>query len=142
MKFKSEEDRDNFILENRKIITHLLSTMNEKPTQKQDYEDLYSECTIALIKAIDSYDEKKHKQNITDKMFSSVREAIFYWRKSNLHIQIPKKSFKIFCSAKKKKKITEKEKDIIELVERVFECSTYGLKDECLSDSNKDDIEE
>ena len=54
MKFKNEEDRDNFILENRKIITHLLSTMNEKPTQKQDYEDLYSECTIALIKAIDS----------------------------------------------------------------------------------------
>lgn len=79
MNFKTKEDRDNFILDNMKLVTWTIKNkVNCYDYYDCTFEDLKSIGTIGLIKAVDKFNESKNVEFSTyaiSKIYGEIRVA-------------------------------------------------------------------
>ena len=92
MKFNSKEERDQFVLDNRKIVYHIINKkIKEYDVYDYTIKDLESIGYIGLIKAVDDFDENKDACFFTyasiriyselSRIYRKPRSGIVYSRK-------------------------------------------------------------
>lgn len=60
MKFKTKKEREDFIMENIKLVDYVVHhKVRQQYEQDYDYDDLKSAGCIGLLKAVDTFDENK-----------------------------------------------------------------------------------
>lgn len=80
MKFKTKEEREQFILDNIRLVDYTLKRKLHYEPVEHPYEDMYNVGVIGLVRAVDDFDPKYNVKFSTFAIYDIIREIEHFSR--------------------------------------------------------------